>query len=197
MIGISLVVVPHASVTHHLTPTISLTPQIASSLLTLAHFVRPDWLTTLLTQGVSPHVTQATQVDDPSPTERPSRLEASFALPRLADYKPDFSPAIPSSMRSMKIWEPDEARLNFFAGKRFIFVGEKGREVSLDLRDVIKRGGAEYECYAVEGGRSGLHAVLAKGKGKGKPLVLVADEHAMGIAVGQPQWMELVKEASQ
>lgn len=197
MIGISLVVVPHPSVTHHLTPTITLSPQITSSLLTLAHLVRPDWLTTLLTQGIAPHITQDTQLDEPSPPERPSRLEANFTLPRLSDYKPDFSPAIPSSMRSMKIWEPDESRLNFFSGKRFIFVGEKGREVSLDLREVVKRGGAEYECYAVEGGRSGFHAVLAKGKGKGKPLVLVADEHAMGIAVGQEQWMDIVKEAAE
>ncbi|KAK7679065.1 hypothetical protein QCA50_018010 [Cerrena zonata] len=196
-LGISLVVVPHPSVTHHLTPTITLSPQITSSLLTLAHLVRPDWLTTLLTQGIAPYVTQDTQLDEPSPPERPSRLEANFTLPRLSDYKPDFSPAIPSSMRSMKIWEPDESRLNFFSGKRFIFVGEKGREVSLDLREVVKRGGAEYECYAVEGGRSGLHAVLAKGQGKGKPLVLVADEHAMGIAVGQEQWMDIVKEAAE
>ena len=197
MLGISLVVTPHPSVTHHLISTISISPQLSSSLLTLAHLVRPDWLTTLITQGVSPHITEATQLDEPSPPERPSRLEANFALPRIIDFKPDFSPTIPSSMRSMKIWEPDEARLNFFNGMRFIFVGEKGREVSLDLRDVVKRGGGEYECYAVEGGRGGFHAVLAKGKGKEKLLILVADEHAMGLAVGEDGWMELVKEAAE
>lgn len=192
-----MVVAPHPSVTHHLTQTLSLSPQIASSSLTLAHFVRPDWLTTLLAHGVSPHITEATQIDEPSPTERPSRLEANFVLPRISEFKPDFSPSIPSTMRNIKQWEPDEARLNLFSGKRFIFVGEKGREVSLDLRETVKRGGAEYECCAVEGGRSGLHSVLAKGKGKGKTLVLIADEHAMGIAVGQDAWMELVNEATE
>ena len=50
---------------------------------------------------------------------------------------------------------------------------------------------------AVEGGRGGFHAVLAKGKGKEKLLILVADEHAMGLAVGEDGWMELVKEAAE
>ncbi|CAL1702805.1 unnamed protein product [Somion occarium] len=195
-LGISVVLTPHPSVTHHITPTLSLSPQIACSLLTLAHFIRPDWLTAVLQLGVSVHSTATTQIDAP-PTERPSRLEASFALPRIADYRPDYSPAIASSMRSLKVWEPNEGRLNFFHGRRFIFVGERGREVSVDLREVVKRGGGEYECFAVEGGWSSFHAVLAKGQGKGKPLILVADEHDMGLAVGQDKWMEIVREAAE
>lgn len=78
-----------------------------------------------------------------------------------------------------------------------LFIGEKGREVSLEMRDLVKRGAGEYECCAVEGGRKALHSVLAKGKGKGKNLVLIADEPAMGAAIGKEAWMELVKEAAE
>ncbi|KAI0075005.1 hypothetical protein K474DRAFT_1647144 [Panus rudis PR-1116 ss-1] len=184
-IGVSMVVTPQLSVTHHLVSTYSLTPAIASSLLTLAHLVKPDWLTTLLSMGFS------------SSTDDPCQLEMTFSLPRVAEFRPEYSPSIPSTLRTLKVWEPNEARLNMFSRYRFVFVGERGREVSIDMRELIKRGSGEYECFAVESGRKSFHGVLAKGKGKGKELVLVADEHAMGTAVGKDQWMEYVQEAAE
>ena len=181
--GLSVLLTPHPSVTHHLTPTYSLTPPIAASLLSAAHFVKPGWLTTLIDSGSS--------------SDGPSPLEMTFTLPRINDFRPEYSPSIPSTLRNLRTWEPNEARLNIFKDHRFLFVGEKGREVSSELREVVKRGGGEYECCAVEGGRRALHSVLAKGKGKGKTLVLVADEPAMGAAVGQGGWMEFVSEAKE
>lgn len=174
---------PHPSVTHHLTSTYSLTPPIATSLLSAAHLVKPTWLTTLLHSGTS--------------TDGPSPLEINFTLPRVADYRPDYSPSVPSTLRTPRTWEPNEARLKMFNDYRVIFVGEKGREVTLELRELVKRGGGEYECCSVEGGRKALHSVLAKGQGKGKRLVLIADEPAMGAAIGQDGWMELVRVAAE
>lgn len=59
----------------------------------------------------------------------------------------------------------------------------------------MRRGEGDYECFPVEGGRSAWHKVLAKGKGKGSPLVLIANEEAMTIAVGKDHWRDLVDEA--
>lgn len=83
-----------------------------------------------------------------------------------------------------------------FSGKRIIFVGERGREASGELRQLVRRGGATYECCAVQGGKKALHAVLAKGQGKGAEIALIADEAAMVLAVGQSDWDKVVEEAA-
>ena len=46
--GIHIVPTPHPDVTHHLTPTYTLTPAIATSLISAVTLVKPDWLNTLL-----------------------------------------------------------------------------------------------------------------------------------------------------
>lgn len=117
--------------------------------------MKPDWLTALIQSGTSPN--------------KPSPLEATFTLPRIADHRPDYSPSVPSTLRTLRTWEPNEARLNMFKEHRVIFVGEKGREVTLELRELVKRGGGEYECCAVEGGKKALHSVAwQRGKAKGR-----------------------------
>ncbi|KAI0791343.1 hypothetical protein C8Q75DRAFT_757839 [Abortiporus biennis] len=181
-LGISAVLNPHENVTHHLTSTYSLTPSIASSLISSAHLVKPDWLTTIL--------------EDNESASEPSPLERNFSLPRVVDFHPNYSLSIPSTLKAVRVWEPDEARMHMFKEFRVIFVGQKGREISSDYRTLVKRGDAEYECCSVDGGKKALHTVLAKGKGKSKKLVLVADEQAMGLAIGEDDWMEFVREAA-
>ncbi|KAH8105460.1 hypothetical protein BXZ70DRAFT_920948 [Cristinia sonorae] len=181
--GISFVMTPHPSVTHHLVSSYSLKAAIAASLLSLAHLVKPDWLEALLALG---------ETDDTST----SALERSFSLPRISEHRPEYSPSIPSSLKSISVWEPNESRADLFRNYRFIFVGEKGREASADEKDLVKRGGGEYECFTVSGGQKAFHNILAKGSSKAKKLVLVADEHSLGIAVGKESWMEFVREAA-
>lgn len=167
--------------THHLTPTYSLTPAIATSLLIAATLVKPDWITNLLTHyAIEPAADTAQE----------------YYVPVLSKFRPTFSPALPSSLKNYKSWEPNEARLNMFSGKRIIFVGERGREASGELRELVRRGGAAYECCAVQGGKKALHAVLAKGQGKGAAIALIADEAAMVLAVGQSDWDKVVEEAA-
>lgn len=79
---------------------------------------------------------------------------------------------------------------------RVIFLGERTREVSQAYKDLVKLGGATYECCAVEGGREFLHRVLAKGSEKGQELVLVADKSAVIAAVGLEDWSAIVNEAA-
>lgn len=173
---------PHPNVTHHILSSYSLQPTVASSLISLAHFVTPEWLTSTLALGES--------------KDGPSSLEQNYSLPRVPDFKPDYSPSLPSTLKKLSVWEPNESRTTIFREYRIIFAGEKGRETSSDDKDLIKRGGGEYECFSVGAGRKAFHNILAKGSAKAKTLVLVADEHSMGAAIGEDEWMEFVQEAA-
>ncbi|PCH34712.1 hypothetical protein WOLCODRAFT_106435 [Wolfiporia cocos MD-104 SS10] len=184
-VGISITPAPHNGVTHHLTLSYTLTPEIAQSLLTAAHLVKPDWLCELLRRGESSHGRSA--------------LEDTYSLPDPASYPPSFSPSLPQSpsLRKHALWRPDEGRAGMLRELRFIFLGEKGREVREVMRDAVKVGGAEYECCSVEGGRRALHQVLARGAARDgdKRMVLVADEQKVKAAVGEDGWREFKEEA--
>ena len=82
-----------------------------------------------------------------------------------------------------------------FRTYRFVFVGEKGAEAPSALKELVRRGEGEYECYAANGGRDGFRKVLSKGKARGTTLVLVATQGAIVAAVGKDGWAELVEEA--
>ncbi|EMD35805.1 hypothetical protein CERSUDRAFT_96030 [Gelatoporia subvermispora B] len=183
-LGISLVGDPQPEVTHHLTPTFTLTPALATALLSLAHIVKPDWLAEVLRLGTPE-----------SDSDKPSSLEEHFVLPPLTKFRPAFSPSLPPALKTFAAWEPDEARASLFNAYRFIFLGERGREVQSALRELVRRGGAEYECFGANSGRRALHQVLAKRQGKERTLVLVAEERSVVAAVGEDEWKELVEEA--
>ncbi|TFK51444.1 hypothetical protein OE88DRAFT_1680259 [Heliocybe sulcata] len=183
-LGISVVHTFNPDVTHHLTPSFSLTTHIATSLLCAAHLVKPEWLDEVIRLGEL--------------SLGPDSLEFNCTLPQETKYRPTFSPSLPPALKVFRVWEPSEDRLQLFRGYRFIFVGEKGREIPGDLRDLVSNGGGQYEAFSVDSGRARLHQVLAKGKQKvagGKGLVLVADEGNMVPAVGRDGWQELVEEA--
>lgn len=181
-IGLSMVWKSHPSVTHYITPELKLDAVIATSLLSLTKFVKPDWIEALITSGAS---------SDPA-----TSLEFTYSLPSPSQHRPTLSPFLPSSLKNHRSWEPNEDRVDLFNAFRVIFVGERGREANEDYRELVRRGAATYECCAVQGGRQVLHTVLAKGKDKGKSLVLVADHFAMIAAVGRDEWDELVEEAA-
>ena len=63
------------------------------------------------------------------------------------------------------------------------------------VRELVRRAQGEYECVACESGRAALRKVLAKGRAKGRILVLVGEEGALVPAVGKDGWEELVDEA--
>lgn len=185
-LGINVVHTFHPEVTHYLSPSFSLTVHMAYSLLHLARIVKSEWLEEAIRLGNLP------------PTDDMS-LEYTFALPQESKYRPAFSPSLPPPLKVFRVWEPNEERVQLFHGYRFLFVGEKGREMPGDLRDLVSGGGGQYEAFAVDSGRAKLHQVLAKGKQRiannGKALVLVADEGNMIAAVGRDSWQELVDEA--
>ncbi|KZT67546.1 hypothetical protein DAEQUDRAFT_758107 [Daedalea quercina L-15889] len=181
-LGISVRPTSHPGITHHLTPTIALTAELALSLVSLTSLVTPNWLVDLIKAG------QAERGEL-------SALETTFLLPSVDKYRPAFSQTLPSSLKELKKWAPNEARASLFRDFRFVFIGEKGREVQEAVRELVKRGLGEYECVAVEGGRAALRKVLWKGRAKGRILVLVAEESVLVPAVGNDGWEELVDEA--
>lgn len=180
--GISLLGKSHADVTHHLTPTCSLTATIAASLIAKAHLVKPEWLSALISSGNS--------------TDATSNLEWECTLPSVSKFRPGLSPSLSSSLKNHRIWEPNEARATLLNDYRVVFVGERGREAKDEFKDLVRLGGATYECCPAQGGIKALHSVLAKAESKGKQPALVADEQAMVAALGQDGWNELVAEAA-
>jgi len=181
-LGVRIVHKLGPNVTHHLSPSFTLSPEIATSLVFLATLVKPEWLIELLRRGQSEN-------------DAPSALEQSFILPPTNKYRPSFSPSLPVALKSFVKWEANEGRIGIFRDIRFVFIGEKGREIQEAMRELVKRGEGDYECFTVESGRHVLHQVLAKGRGKGRQLVLVADEKSVVPAVGADGWQELLDEA--
>ncbi|KAI0667354.1 hypothetical protein C8Q78DRAFT_1052581 [Trametes maxima] len=181
-LGIHIVPTLRPEVTHHLTPTYGLTPSIATSLVSLATLVRPEWLTTILDAGRA------------EPGEL-SALEDTFVLPSTSKFRPAFTPALPPRAKKFDAWLPDEARVGLFRGHRFVFAGDKGAEAPAALRELVRRAEGEYECVAVQGGRERVHQVLAKAQAREVEVVLVADRYACVPVIGEDGWRELVEEA--
>ena len=173
--GICVRPTPHPNITHHLVPTLALTPDLALSLITLATPVTPAFLTDLLAAAPA--------------------LEQSFHLPSPDKYRPPFAPALPPALRIPAKWAPNEARAALFNGFRFVFVGERAREAPEALRELVRRAQGECECVPCDGGHAALGRVLKKGRDKGRILVLVGEEGMLVPAVGKDGWEELVDEA--
>ena len=158
-----------------------------TSLLSAAQIVKPEWLTELLDLSIL------------DPRESPRSLEHTFALPPEGRFRPGFAAALPTALKTLRAWEPNETRLNMLKGYRFVFAGDKGVEVPAGYRDVVKRGGAEYEAFAVNAGIARWRKTLVRAKAlaeeKNAKVVLVADGGAMELAVGAEEWDELVSVA--
>ncbi|KAI0043037.1 hypothetical protein FA95DRAFT_1524689 [Auriscalpium vulgare] len=185
-LGISVVRAHHPNTTHHVISSYSLTPAIAASLLTATHFVKPDWLQKVLHLGMLEK-------------DELGALETKCDLPPETKHRPGFSAALAPALKTFATWEPNEARLNMLRGCRFLFVGEKGREISAEYQTLLTRGSADYEAFTVTAGVARWRKLLAKGQAwaqnkKGK-LVLVADDEAMTAAVGATEWEEIDHEA--
>lgn len=193
-LGVKVVHASHPSVTHHLIPQFAANPSVAASLVSAAQFVKHEWLTELI------RLCDIPLNDDPSIG---CSLEQNFALPHETKYRPSFGAALPVSLKAFRVWEPNEERINMFLGYRFLFVGEKGREVEGAMTELVRRGGGEYEAFDVGKGHKNWHRTLVKGKAKqeeaerGKGLVIVADERAMEIATGSASWQNFIAVAKE
>jgi len=155
-----------------------------TSLLSAAQLVKPEWLSELLA------------LSDLNPRESPRALEHAFALPPEGKFRPAFAAALPPALKTFKTWEPNETRLNMLKGYRFVFAGEKGLEIPAGYRDLVKRGGAEYEAFTVTAGvvrwRRTLVRAKALAEDKNEKVIAVADGDAMELALGADQWGEIV-----
>ncbi|KAG5646780.1 hypothetical protein DXG03_002156 [Asterophora parasitica] len=179
---LQIVHIPNPHVTHHIVPSYTAQPLVAASLLSACHFAKLEWLTEVIRLGTLPKVAQGIS------------LESSFDLPPLNNYRPTFSPSLPTSQKEFRVWEPNEERLMMFSTLRFLYVDEKARIG--DYKEVIERGGGSFETFDIAGGQSKFHRALARGQAKeGKKQVVVGKEKSISAAVGKEAWRELVEEA--
>lgn len=173
--GISIVYTSNEHITHHILPTYTATPSVASSLISAAQFVKFEWLLEVLENGAS--------------------LEENFILPNISKFRPTFSPSLGPAQKIFKVWEPNEERFNIFAEYRFLVFGEKTREIESDLRDLIKRGGGFIETFDVAGGVAKLHKALTRGRAKeNQRLVVIAEVKDMQAAIGTDEFKKLTDE---
>ncbi|KAJ3518417.1 hypothetical protein NMY22_g13692 [Coprinellus aureogranulatus] len=171
--GINLVSQPSPEVTHHLTPSLSATASLAASLITTAQLVKPEWLEDLVKLGDEAH-----------------------RLPAVTKYRPQLDASLEERHKQLKVWEPNEERLHIFKAYRFLCVGEKAREVPLDLRQMIARGDGTLESFDIHLGVEKFRLALRRGKSKeGKKLVVVGDEALLKAAVGEDVLNEFAEAA--
>ncbi|THH09964.1 hypothetical protein EW145_g1649 [Phellinidium pouzarii] len=177
-LGVKVVSTPHPEVTHQLTATLSATSLVAGSLLALEHLVRPDWLTELLHLG-----------DSSASTDSLSTLEKDFRLPAEAQHRPAFAASLAPQLKTFSLWEPSNKRVDLFKGWRFVFVGERGRELDIETRTLVERGRGEYETFDVSGGATRWRQMLSRNKRKaeaegGKGLGVIGDSEPLKLAAG-------------
>lgn len=185
-LGVHVVRTLHPDITHHLVPSYGLTTAHITSLLSAAQLVKPEWLSDLLALSIL------------DPREDTHALEHTFALPSESKYRPGFTAALPTALKTLKAWEPNETRLNMLKGYRFVFVGDKGLEIPAGYRDLVKRGGADYEAFTVSVGVVRWRKALVRAKNlaeeKNGKAVPVADGGAMELAAGV-EWEEITSVA--
>jgi hypothetical protein len=163
----------HELLTHHIASKYEVTTPVMTSLLCAAQLVKPEWLQELVRLGSTPAEDNSFGL---------TALEKSFVSPTESKYRPAFGPALPPALKSFKHWEPNEERLNLLRGFRFVLPAEDGA-VDAELRDLVVRGGAEYEGFNLNAGLAKWRQVIAKGKrkveelrGAGKGLVVLAKD---------------------
>ncbi|EJD00470.1 uncharacterized protein FOMMEDRAFT_30502 [Fomitiporia mediterranea MF3/22] len=186
-LSVKVVSTPRPEITHHLTPTLSMTTLLAISLLTRAHVVRPEWLNELLYLGGTT-----------SSADGPSVLESDFRLPPVNQYVPKYDSTLPASLKNPSMWEPNERRTGMLKGWRLLFVGEKGREVDAETRALVERGGGEYEVFDVSGGLTRWRQALSRTKRKaasegGRGLSVLGDLDILQISAGD-SWSSMLED---
>ena len=173
-IGIHIVPTTCPEVTHHLTTEYAATADIATSLISSAQLVKPEWLKDLLS----------------------APLESTFSVPSVNKYRPAIHPSLDEAYKRPTIWEPNEERLHMFRPYRFLCVGKQAREVPLDLRNMIDRGDGGLECFDIHSGVDKFRRAIQRGRAKqGKKLLLVGDEAILAMAIGKDVVQEFVREA--
>lgn len=189
-LGISVVTTTHALVTHHITSKYEFTIPLATSLLSAVQLVKVEWLQECIRLG--------TTEDDTNPFKS-TPLEQAFVLPLESKFRPAFSPGLPSTFKSFKFWEPNEERLNFLNGYRFVLLANKNGEVDGDTRELCLRGGGEYDGFPMTSGHAKWRQMLAKAKRKkeevGMNVVIVTDDRAIQMTVGPTKWQEMATDA--
>lgn len=185
-VGMKLVHTPHAEVTHHITTDYTADLLCSVSLLSLCHFVKPEWLQEVIRLGMLPR-----GVDSSNGTS----LEDHFMLPLENKYRPDFGANLLPAQKTLNIWVPNEERVNLFRTCRFICLYEKMTAKETELREVLHRGGGLLENFDIHSGIQKFRQALTRSQSKeGKKTLVVGDFDSMQLAIGET-WADFMSEA--
>ena len=186
LVGLKLVHSLHPEVTHHITTHYAADLLCSISLLSLCQFVKPEWLQEVICLGVLPKGTDGKGVS----------LEDHFALPQENKYRPDFGSTLIPAQKALKVWAPNEERVNLFRTCRFICLHEKTTTTDTDLRELLHRGGGLLEGFEIHSGIQKFRRALSRSQAKeGKKTLVVGELDSMQIAIGVDSWKEYLMEA--
>lgn len=172
--------------THHITTHYTADLTCSVSLLSLCQFVKPEWLQEVIRIGVLPKGTDGS---------KGIALEDHFALPQENKYRPDFGSTLTPAQKALKIWVPNEERVNLFRSCRFICLHEKMTTTDTDLRELLHRGGGLLESFDIHSGIQKFRRALSRSRAKeGKKTLVVGELDSMQIAIGT-SWKEFLMEA--
>ncbi|KAI5999737.1 hypothetical protein EDC04DRAFT_2974786 [Pisolithus marmoratus] len=152
--------------------------------------VKTEWLQECVRLGT---------VEDDTDSFKSTPLEQAFVLPLESKYRPTFSPGLSLAFKSFKFWEPNEERLNFLSGYRFVLLANENSEVDDDTRELCLRGGGEYDGFPLTSGHAKWRQMLAKAKRKmeevGIKVIIITDDKAIQATVGSTKWQEMAADA--
>ncbi|KIK55706.1 hypothetical protein GYMLUDRAFT_47663 [Collybiopsis luxurians FD-317 M1] len=201
-LGITISQIPQQSelgssspVSHHILPSFAITPAVGISLLSRASFVKVEWLNRFI--ELYNNVSNNPNANNPDmhPDTPPDLADPPLPLEK---FRPSFPSTLDAKYKNATVWEPNEARSDFFKGFRFLLVCEKDRDLELGLREFLKCGGGAVDTFRVSEGRSKFKRALKQGLAKGDTmLVLVGDEGNVKAAIGDDEWRELEAEAKE
>jgi hypothetical protein len=187
LLGIKLRYVPHPDITHHLTAQYTANLAVATSLLTLSKFVKPEWLQEVIRLGKLPRNNEQSTG---------TSLEDHYVLPLESKFRPGYSPSLLQPQKKFGLWEPNEERVNLFHACRFISLQEKPTDVDSAIRETIHRGGGTLETFDIHLGIPKFHRALTRSQAKeGKKTLVVGDADLMQTAVGEETWVQFVTES--
>ena len=211
LLGIKVTSSLNAHATHHLAPSLVLTPNIAYSLVSGSQLVRPDWLTEVLKFGDDDDTSTPVQTQDsttPPDSSKSCPLEREFTLPSESRFRPPFAPTLPAELKKFNVWEPNKSRAKLLKGWRFLFLtgafsgssSSKGATGDTETRQLVELAGGEYDTFDVSGGRVRLKQAVgrcvrkfesekgdaagARGKGAGICVVSLGEVERVRASVG-------------
>ncbi|KAF5376352.1 hypothetical protein D9757_008647 [Collybiopsis confluens] len=159
---------------HHIAPTLTISPSSGLSLLSLASFVKIEWLNKFIeVYNTTVHNPNASSPSEMSTETPPDMHEPPLLMShQYRSSFPSSSSSFDPKYKNMALWEPDQGRQGLFRGFKFLVLCEKDKdkakednEMSL-LRAFLSCGGGAVDTFGVSEGRTKFRQALKRASAK-------------------------------